>query len=308
MRIGFHMKFTVVGHTTVDLIYVAKHPTRPTPGGPSVYASMTALRLGCESMPVSKVGYDFPEEFMVWLSKSQLNTNFYVRDLNSKTTRFKLVYGNSGRTLKLLSLCSPIAPNELVNLPKVELAHVGSVAGEVGLDTLKALRIKAQMLSIDVQGFIRKFKVDGEVYEEGPLNPEILSNADIVKFSMKEAEALTGASDPMEAVKKLGKMHRGVVLLTLGELGSLCTTACRILRSPPYKPPKFVDPTGAGDSFTAGFTVEFFRSGDLDWSLAVASAASSFVTEGYGPSRFGLKNEVYERAETLIDKIKKLSF
>ena len=82
----------------------------------------------------------------------------------------------------------------------------------------------------------------------------------------------------------------------------------KVLQAPSYKPLKVVDPTGAGDSFTAGFTVEFFRSSDLKWSLAVASAASSFVTEGYGPSRFGLKDEVYERAGTLVDKIKEVAF
>lgn len=302
------MKFTVVGHTTVDLIYVAEHPTYPTPGGSSVYASITALRLGYDATPVSKVGYDFPDEFMVWLSKSGLNTSFYIRDLKSKTTRFKLVYGSSGRILKLLGLCSPITPLELGNLPRVELAHVGSVAGEVDLETLKALRVKAHMLSIDVQGFIRKFKEDGEVYEDKYLNPEVLSNADVVKLSMKEAEALTGASDPMETLKRLGKLHHGIVLLTLGEDGSLCMAERKVLRSPPYKPPKVVDPTGAGDSFIASFTVEFFRSSDLNWSLAVASAASSFVTEGYGPSKFGSKDEVYERARTLIDKIERIFF
>ncbi len=302
------MRFTVVGHTTVDLICVAEHPTYPTPGGPPVYASMTALRLECDAIPVSKVGYDFPDEFMIWLSRSGLNTSLYIRDLNSRTTRFKLVYGGSGRTLKLLSLCSPITPPELEDLPKVELAHVGSVAGEVGLETLKALRVKANMLSIDVQGFIRKFKEDGEVYEDKCLNLEVLSNADIVKLSMKEAEALTGTSDHMEALKKLRKLYHGIVLLTLGETGSLCMVDHKVLQSPPYKPPKVVDPTGAGDSFIASFTVEFFRSGDLNWSLAVASAASSFVTEGYGPSRFGLRDEVYERAETLIDRIERVVF
>jgi len=302
------MKFTVVGHTTIDLIYVAYHPTHPTPGGSAVYSSITALRLNCEAIPVSKVGYDFPDEFMIWLSKSGLDTSFYVRDLNSKTTQFKLIYRTNGRTLKLLNLCSSITPRELENLPKVELAHVGSVAGEVGLEALKALRVKTHVLSIDVQGFIRRFKEDGEVYEDGYLNHEILSNADIVKFSMREAEALTGVSNPMEMLKRLRKLYNGIVLLTLGEAGSLCMVDHKVLQAPSYKPPKVVDPTGAGDGFAAGFTVEFFRSGDLKWSLAVASAASSFVTEGYGPSRFGLKDEVYERAETLIDRIKEVAF
>ncbi len=302
------MKFSVVGHTTIDLIHVVAHPVRPTPGGSAVYSSMTALRLNCEAIPVSKVGYDFPDEFMVWLSKSGLNTSFYIRDLNSKTTRFKLIYGTNGRTLKLLSLCNPIAPRELENLPKVELAHVGSVAGEVGLETLKALRVKSHLISIDAQGFIRRFKENGEVYEDGHLNHEILSNADIVKLSMKEAKALTGVNEIMEMLKRLRKLCNGIILLTLGEAGSLCMVDRKVLQAPSYKPPKVVDPTGAGDSFTAGFTVEFFRSGDLKWSLAVASAASSFVTEGYGPSRFGLKDEVYERAGTLVDKIKEVAF
>jgi len=67
-----------------------------------------------------------------------------------------------------------------------------------------------------------------------------------------------------------------------------------------------VDPTGSGDAFAGAFLVEYLKTGDSVWSTAFASAAASFVVEGVGPSNFGTRGQTEERAEKIMEKVKKV--
>jgi len=64
-----------------------------------------------------------------------------------------------------------------------------------------------------------------------------------------------------------------------------------------------VDPTGAGDAYIGGFLAEYVRNKDVLWCACVGSATASFVVEAVGPSRFGEKHEVYERAQRIYEKV-----
>ena len=63
-----------------------------------------------------------------------------------------------------------------------------------------------------------------------------------------------------------------------------------------------VDPTGAGDVFMGGFLTEYLRQKESTWCACVGSAAASVVVEGLGPTYFGKKEEIYQRAKTLYEK------
>ena len=63
-----------------------------------------------------------------------------------------------------------------------------------------------------------------------------------------------------------------------------------------------VDPTGAGDVFIGGFLTEYLRQKESIWCACVGSAAASFVVEGIGPTYFGKKEEIYQRAKVLYEK------
>jgi len=75
---------------------------------------------------------------------------------------------------------------------------------------------------------------------------------------------------------------------------------------PAYTPPHVVDPTGSGDAFAGAFVIEYLRTEDSVWSTAFASAAASFVVEGVGPSNFGARCQTEERAEKIMEKVKRV--
>jgi sugar/nucleoside kinase (ribokinase family) len=71
---------------------------------------------------------------------------------------------------------------------------------------------------------------------------------------------------------------------------------------PPCSSRVLVDPTGAGDAFIGGFLTEYIRQKDSLWCACVGSAAASLVIEGIGPTFFGEKEEIYQRARSVYEK------
>jgi hypothetical protein len=51
-----------------------------------------------------------------------------------------------------------------------------------------------------------------------------------------------------------------------------------------------------------GFLTEYNREKDFFWCACVGSAAASLVIEGIGPTFFGEKEEIYQRAWSLYEK------
>lgn len=88
---------------------------------------------------------------------------------------------------------------------------------------------------------------------------EVIAGADVLFISLAEGSALTGAHEPEQIARVL---DFGAVVLTLGGDGVL-VNGVRV----PATPANVVDPTGAGDSFCAGFLASWIEHPD-----AVAAA------------------------------------
>jgi len=71
------------------------------------------------------------------------------------------------------------------------------------------------------------------------------------------------------------------VIITKGSRGSSLTTRDEHFEVPAVRA-KFVDPTGAGDSFRAAFLSAFLRGESLEMCLKIASSLASFIVEAYG--------------------------
>jgi sugar/nucleoside kinase (ribokinase family) len=81
---------------------------------------------------------------------------------------------------------------------------------------------------------------------------------DIFHCNADEARALTGLNDPGRAAASIRGLGAGHVLVTLGGGGSVAAVAGATLRLPAFKV-RVVDPTGAGDAFSAGVILKVHR-------------------------------------------------
>ncbi|HMA46024.1 MAG TPA: carbohydrate kinase family protein, partial [Frankiaceae bacterium] len=120
-----------------------------------------------------------------------------------------------------------------------------------------------------------------------------LPHTDVFHCNADEARAITGRRDAARAAAAIRGLGAGNVLVTLGGRGAVAAVAGSLLRVPAFKV-RVVDPTGAGDAFSAGVilkTTELLASGrrpeDLtvaEWSgiLIYASACGAVCTTGVG--------------------------
>jgi fructoselysine 6-kinase len=79
-----------------------------------------------------------------------------------------------------------------------------------------------------------------------------------------------GAGDGalIDELERRARRHRRLFVVTLGAQGSLALGGERRIACPAVEVPRVVDTTGAGDTFAAGFLVEYCASRDVERSLA----------------------------------------
>ena len=295
----------VVGHFAIDSIRL---PSRSGPfvvlGGSVTYVSFVTKRLDATVSVISKVGGDFPEAYMWLLREEGIDLSGVVKLKKGRTTRFELEYSSdlSNRTLKLESKAAPI---NLSNLPKslqAKAVHVAPIAGEISFGVVEQLKGCAEVLSFDPQGLLRRFDKKGNVTSSASVDERLFSLINIYKSSLDEIRVLTGYSDLKSAIKAIHDFGVETVIVTLGAKGAVLSVEKTVYEIPACNSRVFVDPTGAGDAFIGGFLTEYIRQKDSFWCACVGSAAASLVIEGIGPTFFGEKEEIYERARSVYEK------
>ncbi len=294
-----------VGHFALDWIVREGLESRWTLGGPPTYVSLSAKALGAEVAVISKVGADFPDEYVSWLSRNGVDLRGVKRS-SGLTTRFKIEYGDTSRKLQLVARCKPIGLGDLPSELKAKAVHIAPIADEISLEAALGLRRCGELISLDPQGFLRSFDRAGHVRPRRWLDKAFFKEVDVLKASSKELLLTTQTKDLRKGLSKARRLGPRICMATMGGRGALLASEDAFYKVPAYSPLQVVDPTGSGDAFAGAFLAEYVRTRDLLWSAALASAAASYVVEGVGPSCFGTRGEAEERAVEIMEKIEKV--
>jgi len=295
-----------VGHFAFDWIVRKNLKSRWTLGGPPTYVSLSAKALGANVSLISKIGADFSDEYITWLSRNGVDLQG-VKRTNGPTTRFKIAYNDATRTLQLVARCEPIALEDLQREIKTKAIHIAPIANEISTRVALSLCRYGKLISIDPQGFLRRFDRNGYVHPKRWLNKVLFKEIDVLKASSRELSLATRTRDLRRGLSKAKRLGPRICIATMGAHGVLLLSEdASYYKVPAYTPPRVVDPTGSGDAFAGAFLVEYLRTGDSVWSTAFASAAASFVVESVGPSNFGTRGQAEERAEKIMEKVKKV--
>jgi len=295
----------VVGHFAIDTIRL---PSRSSPfvvlGGSVTYVSFVTRRLDGTVSIISKVGGDFPEAYMWLLREEGIDLTGVIKLEKEQTTRFDLEYSKdlSERTLKLESKAAPIGLSSLPKSLQTKAIHVAPIAGEISYEVVEQLKGCAEVLSLDPQGLLRRFSKTGKVKFNSSIDKRLFSLINVYKSSLEEICALTGHSNLKSAINAIHDFGVKNVIVTLGAKGAVLSVERTLYEIPPCISRVLVDPTGAGDAFIGGFLTEYIRQKDSFWCACVGSAAASLVIEGIGPTFFGEKEEIYERARSIYEK------
>lgn len=288
-----------IGNPVYDLI---KTPTLQSKGrilsGCSTNACIVCAQLRAKTLFVGCVGEDYRAQTERILSYFGAQPSLYP---SQETGGFSLVYDTSGnRELELLGRADPITslPEEVFSARFVLL---GPILQEITPSLVVALAEKKKPLFCDPQGFLRDVE-DHKVTHTFPHSlKEALPLFDIVKPNEYEAYIMTGkyaSQHPRDVVETLYSYGPRLCIVTLAEKGSVIYNGSEVLEIPAFRADAR-DPTGAGDTYAAGFMVEYLRSGNLYEAGLFASCTASLWVENIGPYiRIG-EQKVRERMELL---------
>lgn len=297
----------MLGHLVVDII-VKKGNVRRNIGGTVTYGALAAMRHRARAHIVSKIGLDFPDEYFLFLTRSGIDTTHILVSKDLPTTKFKLVYEDSDRTLYLLSRCEDILLSDVpVERIKGSIAIIGALIGEISPSVVQEVSERASLVASDLQGYLRHVTPERRVLLAPTREATLVASlSDIVHAEVNEARVLLGDLPPETLARKLVELGAGIALVTMGENGAYVATTGKVYYVPPAEASRVVDRTGAGDVFTTVFAIEYQRSGDVKEAGSYAAAATSFLIEK--PGIDGLRNrwEVTNRAEKVLANIKEV--
>ncbi len=250
-------------------------------GGKGANQAVAVARLGGKATFLGAVGKDIIGNFLIQgLKKNGIETTWVKRSTEFSTgCAFIPVFPNGNNSIIVdVGANLDLKPEDIERAAKViDRADALMTVLEIPLETVEAaLRLarKAGKLT---------------VLDAGPprgITPEILRLPDIVSPNETELEALSGEKvlnlDAARAAgEKLLSLGARTLVLKLGANGSMLVTEKGAEHFPACKV-EAVDPTAAGDAFTAALTVEVAGGKGIEVAMRFANCAGALAATKLG--------------------------
>lgn len=282
----------VVGSTNFDFVVKAERLPRVGEsmlvrdlkffaGGKGANQAVAAARLGAKTTFVGAVGTEMIGDFLIrGLESNGIDIAWVKRDAGRSTgCAFIMLFPNGDNTI----VVEPAA-NHALTPADIERA-------EEVIARADALCTVLEIPTNVVEAALRLARKHGKltVLDAGPprhFPPEILKLADIVSPNETELEHLSGESvsgrvSAREAAQKLLELGVKTVVLKLGSDGSMLVTSkgSKHFPAPKVEP---VDPTAAGDAFTAALTLQLAQGAKIEEAIRYANFAGALAVTKLG--------------------------
>lgn len=275
------MTVLVVGSVAYDSVTTPADSREDSLGGSATYFSIGISRFAPVSL-IAVVGEDFQEKHIELLRSRGVDVRglqrkkggtfrwageYYSADLGARTTL--------DTQLNVFADFSPKLSPEQRRSPYLFLANIDP---ELQLDVLDQMEQRPNLVALDSMNFW----IDGK---RRALN-KVVSNTDVL--FMDEGEARDYAQEGNLVTAARGIMAKGprAVVIKRGEHGVLVFSGESIFSAPAFPLDQVVDPTGAGDTFAAGFIGYIAATGDKTpqgyrRAAILGSVMGSFCVQGF---------------------------
>ncbi|WP_183575302.1 PfkB family carbohydrate kinase [Mucilaginibacter sp. X5P1] len=267
-----------IGHITSDKV-VNTQTTLYMPGGTAFYFSFALNKLDVKYLLITA------------LAETEMH---YVNDLRAKgieikvqpsahTVYFENIYGKNQdeRTQNVLQVADPFKPEQLQSV-NAKIFHLGPLlANDFSAEFVKSIAGRG-LISLDVQGYLRKVENKKVYATDWPSKKEILPYIDILKADVAELGELTGCDKVNDGIIQLTQWGVKEIVITNGSQGSLIYSDSVYYTIPAYSPPIIVDATGCGDTYMAGYLYKRVNGVGIQESGEFAAAMSGLKTAATG--------------------------
>jgi len=204
---------------------------------------------------------------------------------SAHTVYFENIYTENQdyRTQRVLRKADPFTVEQLLDID-ARIFHLGPLlADDIPLELIKSLSERG-IVSLDVQGYLRKVLDKEVVAIDWDVKKEALRYVDILKASRSEMEVLTGHTDVRKGAKMLAEWGVKDVVITLGSMGSVIYKNGIFYDIPAFSPEgSLVDATGCGDTYMAGYLYQQLKGAGLQDAGEFAAAMATLKIESSGP-------------------------
>ncbi len=263
-------------------------------GGCAANTAMDLAKLGVRTAVCAKVGNDIFAEFVRQeLEAKGVDVSGLVRSATAPTSRTVIlpVIGDDRRYIHAVGANAElrVADVSRAQLAQARVLHVGGYLLFPGFEPAALAELFQDARS---RGIRTLLDVAGPTAAHGldPLRP-VLPFTDVFLPNQDEAYVLTGESHAAQQAEIFAALGAHTTVITRGGDGVLVRTPNAVYTASAL-PIEFVDGSGAGDAFDAGYIVGLLEGWDLARTLAFASAVG-----GSACTRLGTTAGVFTRTE-----------
>lgn len=248
-------------------------------GGCGLNVAVALARLGFKVGAVVALGDDpAGRDYLAYLATNGVDTRDIVLLPGQKTSR-SYIFSN------------PQGGNQIYFYPgaakawqpPLQIHHLASQQARACLVTVGDPRYNREFVRQSILCGLPVFwqmKADIQAYPPEQLS-ELLSASRVLFMNLTEARYLMDTLG-VDRIEALQQHPQQVLALTLGSKGSRVFTQDRWCDIPPIPGAELIDPTGAGDGYTAGFLAAWFKGYSPEICGRVGAVLASFVIEKTG--------------------------
>jgi sugar/nucleoside kinase (ribokinase family) len=276
----------IIGSVAIDRVATPFAQSDRILGGAATYAAIAASYFAPTRL-VGVVGGDFPPAFIARYRKHGIDLEGLRIEPAGKTFYWSGRYREhfAGRDtleiqLNVFENFSPILPPSYRATPFVMLGNIQPALQNHVVDQLAGPR----------RPYILADTFDLWIHTTRPELERLLKRIDLFVINEEESLLLTGERNLVLAGRHLRRMGPRAVVIKKGGHGSLLFHPDGYFAISAYPVTKFVDPTGAGDSY-AGAMIGYLASVNrtdfaaLKRAVAYATAVSSLTVESFSVDR-----------------------
>lgn len=285
----------VVGSVAYDNLQTPAGKRERALGGSAVYFSTVASYFTKVGL-VGVAGKDFKEEHIKFLKEHDVDLSGFEIKQDGETFHWAGSYGEDFGDATThdtqLNVFETFEPNLPEDYKDAELVFLGNIHPALQLKVIEQVR-KPKVIALDTMNLWINTSLE--------LLKQAISKIDILFINFQEALMLAGEKKFAPTVPKLLEMGPKRVVVKMGELGAMTATKDARFFTPAFPVPEIVDPTGAGDSFGAGFMASLAKHGDFSEqgfrkSMLYGSAMGSITVENFSLDSYkNLKQETIEK-------------
>jgi sugar/nucleoside kinase (ribokinase family) len=273
--------FASIGAYTKDTI-VTRAGTRNVDGGGYSYAAHAARLTGLRVGAVTRLAAE--DRKSVDLLRS-VRVDVLIHE-SPHSTVMRLEYPTDNvdeRILTVTDVADAFEPRHVADIKAQAILVSASIRGEVPYAVVEALRARAGLIGLDVQGFVRIRQSDGRLaYEAWPEVARVLALVDVLKSDAVEGEFLTGEKDLHAIARKLAAYGPKEIVLTHKD-GLLVLANGRTYEQP-FLPEPLRGRSGRGDTCIGSYLSRRLQADPID-ATRWAAALTTLKLEAEGPIR-----------------------